>query len=193
MALPNKVFIDSPSSSGGGVYTFAMFISSASLEKFVRVNDVVEDTNSNRYQVLTWSTFPTDFTDGVVITAQFLDNDVLPQQDGDYNSDWLTEGLKDITPALQTTGTLSAVSLFSGQNFEFTVTATWDSSGESAKAVVGDFVVDASGKVYELSFIDGAQRFVVPCRMKEVETYGNAPNNGVAALFRPTSLRKLLS
>jgi len=187
MALNEKVFVDNPASIGGGQYTFDLYISNASQEKYLVVGDIVEDTSNNRYQIDTWVGSPSDFSDGAQITATFVDNDVLPTQDTGSDSDWFTEGLEDIRPQMQTEGTLSGISIFSGQNFEYTVTAGWDVSVEAAKAVVGDYVADASGIVYELTFIDGSNRFTVPCRMKEVEKYGNSPNAGLATMYRPTS------
>lgn len=193
MALNQKVYIFSPSSGGEGNYTFSIFLQNGSFEKYLKQGDFVQDTAGNRYQITTWSGFPNDFSDGNTVTTTFVDTDVLPVEDVNFDSDWFTPDLEDIRPPLQTDGNLSNISIFSGQNFEYTVTATWDSSPEAFKAQVGDHVADSSGTVYEITFIDEVDRFSVPCRMKEVEEYGNPPNSGTATLYRPTPLQGLFT
>lgn len=193
MALNQKVFIFSPTSLGEGSYNFSVFLQNGSFEKYLRVGDYIKDTANNRYEITTWSGYPNDFSDGSLITVNFIDADVTPVEDANFDSDWFTPDLEDIRPPLQTNGILSAITIFSGQNFEYNVSASWDSSTEASKAIVGDHVADSSGTVYEITYIDSVDRFSVPCRLKEVEPYGNPPNSGSATLYRPTPLQNLFT
>jgi hypothetical protein len=193
MALNQKVYIFDPINLGSGNYRFGMYLQNPSLEKYLQIGDYVKDTLNRRYEVTTWQNYPSDFGDGRSVTVKFIDSDVLPTEDSDFNSDWFTPNLVDIRPPLQTNGDLSNISLYSGQNFEYTVTASWESSVEASKAIVGDHIADSSGAVFEITFIDTVSRFSVPCRVKEVEKYAKSPQSGAATLYRPTPLTKLFT
>jgi hypothetical protein len=193
MALNQKVYIFEPTSLGGGDYRISLYLENPTFEKYLQIGDYIKDTLNRRYEVINWQGYPLDFLDGRSITVKFVDTDALPTEDTDFNSDWFTPNLSDIRPPLQTNGELSNISLYSGQNFEYTVTASWESSIESSKALVGDHVADSSGTVYELTFIDSTSRFSTPCRIKEVEKYGKSPQSGAATLYRPTPISKLFT
>lgn len=193
MALNQKVYIYQPISLGSGNYRFNMYLQNPSFEKYLQVGDYIKDTQNRRYEITTWQGYPSDYADGLTVTTKFIDTNVLPTEDSDFNSDWFTPNLVDLRPPLQTNGDLSNISLYSGQNFEYNVTATWESSVESAKAIIGDHIADSSGTVFEITYIDLTSRFAVPCRVKEVEKYAKFPQAGSATLFRPTPLSKLFT
>lgn len=184
--LDTPVGIFSPS-GGTGTYTFQLFFQAPGLAKYLRVGDYIKDKNGKRYQVSTWATHPSDFSSSTVITATNVDADVLPTADTSFDSLAYTPGQRDKRALVQTTGILSSVTTFSGQNFEYQLSAGWVSPSEAGKAVVGDRVVDTVGKEYEITFIDGTNRFNVPFRMKEVEPIGVAPATGTGTLFRATT------
>lgn len=170
-----------------GAYTFDLFFQDGTKAKFLRVGDVVTSgVTDDRYQITTWSTSPSDFASGGQVTATALDADVVPTNDSGFNSTVETPNQIDFNPAMQTSGTIGNISSFSGQDYEYQVQASWADNTESAKAVVGDRVVDSNGKEFSITFIDGSNRFGVPFRMAEVEKVGQTPSSGEATLYRPT-------
>ena len=72
--LPTKVFIDSPSSSGGGIYTFDLYFSQISIAKYLVVGDYVKDTANNEYEITVLSNNP--HVDGGQVTVQFVTTDI---------------------------------------------------------------------------------------------------------------------
>ena len=183
--LPSPVGVFSPASSGGGIYTFQLFFQSAGLAPYLRVGDIVTDLSSNQYQVTTWATSPSDFGSGTVVTTTFITSDVLPTASVGFDSLVETSGQQDVRPVVQTPGSIFNITLFSGQNAEYTLEASWTTVSEGNKAVVGDRIVDSLGKEFEITFLDTGQ-FSDPFRMKEVENEGIAPGVGIAALYRHT-------
>lgn len=182
--LPTSVFIFDPKFVTGNTYTIELFYNPASKAKFTNHGDVIEDTIGNQYQIAGSTSLPV--SDGDLVTVTALTNNVLPVEDADYDSTIFTPGQLKLTPDVRTAGELSGPSVFSGPDYEYTVTCTWTVSAEANKAVVGDRVVDASGKEFELSFIDGSSRFLVPCRIKEIDRVGELPVTGNATLYRTT-------
>ena len=125
--LATSVGIISPSSSGGGVYQFQLFFQNGAQAIFLRTGDVVQSgVTGDRYQITTWATFPSDFSSGTVVTANFLDNDVTPTADSGFNSTAFTPNQVDVRPFISTEGLLGNISTFSGQNFEYQLQASWN-------------------------------------------------------------------
>jgi len=185
--LPTPVFIFSSASSGGGVYTSSIFFSPSSLAKYLRVNDTIEDVVGNQYKVTTWTGHPSDHGDGGTVTMSFITTDTLPvDSTAIFDGLAFSPGQVDVNPNVHTTGSIASASVFSGQDFEYTLTGVWDISAEANKAVVGDFIIDKNGKAFEITFIDGASRFSVPFRAKEQEPEGIIPPDGFATMYSGT-------
>lgn len=184
--LPTTVGILNGASIGGGNYTMDVFFQDGSKSKFVRVGDTIEDNIGNQYQITTWAVSPSDFVSGGQITASFITTDTIPATSAGFDSSVFTPGQVDVRSAVRTSGTLSSPSIFSGQNFEYTLSAAWDDGVQAANAVVGDSVVDGEGKEYEITFID-AGGFSQPFRVTEVVKEGQTPSPGAASLYRATS------
>jgi hypothetical protein len=182
--LSTTVFIFNPIFVAGTTYTLELFYNPASKAKYTNHGDVIEDTLGRQYAVANSTTLPV--ADGDTLTVTALGANVLPTEDVDYDSTIATPSQVKLSPDVRTSGSLSSPSVFSGPNYEYTVTASWTSSVEANKAVVGDRLIDASGKEFELSFIDGSNRFNVPCRIKEVDKTGDLPVTGVSTLYRST-------
>lgn len=190
--LPTDIFLFSSASSGGGVYTSSIFFSPSSQAKYLRVGDTIEDSVGNQYEVTTWAGYPSDASDGVTVTMQFITTDTLPVDSVSlYDGSAFTPGQDDVRPNVHTDGSISGASVFSGQNYEYTLSGVWTTSSEANKAVVGDLIIDKNGKAYEITFIDGASRFAVPFRAKEQEPEGIIPPDGNATLYSGTFGNKL--
>ena len=67
--LPEKTYIYSPASIGGGDYTFNLYFLNFAMAKFLNLGDYVEDTAGNRYQIKLPTVIP--FADGNLVTAHF--------------------------------------------------------------------------------------------------------------------------
>jgi len=186
--LSQSVFIFDPSSIGGGLYTLKLYFNDTSKAGFLATGDYVKDTVNNRYEV-TAGTFP--FVDGSTLTVQFVDNDVLPVEDTDYNSTCYTPGQIDYAPAVKTAGAIYNALLYNTTNYEYSLEASWDLGAEAAKAQVGDSIVDQLGKEFLITYIDPAQRFSVPFRVQEKEKVGQIPFAGAATMYRSTQNHKL--
>jgi hypothetical protein len=183
--LPAAVGLLNGTSLGGGSYSVDVFFQDGAKAKFVRVGDTVQDNLSNQYQITTWSVFPSDFVSGGTMTVSFITTDTAPATSGGFDSSVFTPGQVDVRPAMKTSGTIGSSAIFSGQDFEYTVSAAWDDGVEAALAVVGDSIVDSEGKEFEITFIDPGG-FSQPFRVKEVVAEGQGPFTGAASLYRAT-------
>lgn len=173
-------------SVGGGSYTVDVFFEDGSKSKYARVGDTLEDKDGNQYEITTWAIFPSDFTSGGSMTVSFITQDVTPATSAGFDSSVFTPGQTDVRPEIKTAGTIGSSSIYSGQNYEYTVTAAWDDGAEANKAIVGDNIVDSEGKEFEITFLD-VGRFSSPFRVREVVAEGVAPISGPASLYRATA------
>lgn len=185
--LAKSVGIFSPASLGGGQYSFNLYFQVSGDARFLRTGDYVKDSTNNEYEVLSWAIQPSDFASGGLVTVQFITTDVLPHADTGFNSSCATPGQLNMRPAVKTPGVLYSINSYSGQNYEYRLMGSWTQGAQAALAIVGDRIVDGTGKEYEITFIDPAQRFLTFFRMKEVESEGQSPASGSATLYRPTA------
>lgn len=181
--LSTAVYIDSPTSLGSGDYRFNAYFNPSSKAKYLNVGDYVKDSTNNEYSV---TSFTAPFEDGQLITAHYVTSDALPAQDSDYNSTCRTPGQLKLTSDVFTSGSCGAFTVYNATNYEYSVTVGWDSSVEANKAIVGDHIMDSQGKLLEITYIDGTDRFNVPIRVKEVDRVGEIPSAGASTMFRPT-------
>ena len=185
--LPTDIFLFSSASIGGGSYTIDVFFSPSAQAKYLRVGDTIEDVTGNQYKVTTWSGSPSDNSDGNTVTVDYITVDVLPTDStAIYDGSAFTPGQQDVRPNVFTDGSISGASVHSGQNFEYNLTGAWTTSSEANKADVGDHIIDKNGKSFEITFIDGVDRFSVPFRVTEVEKEGIIPPDGFSTLYSPT-------
>jgi len=184
--LPTDVFLFSSGSLGGGSYSTSLFFSPSAAAKYLRVGDTVEDKIGNQYRVTSWGGFPSDTSDGNTVIMSFISVDVTPTDSASFDALAFTPGQLDTNPEVQTDGSISGASVYSGQNFEYTLTGSWNTSSEANKANPGDFFIDKNGKQFQITFIDGGSRFAVPFRAKEVDQVGIIPPDGFATLFSGT-------
>lgn len=183
--LSQKIFIFNPASIGSGKYTVELYFQNPSIGQFLNIGDYLEDTVNNKYSIVAPTVLP--HSDGATVTVQFVDNDVLPIEDVDYNSVAYTPNQVDVRPRVRTSGSIANPSLFSGPNYEFSLTAGWDLPIEADEAQVGDSIVDLNGKEYTISFLDPVNRFNVPIRVIEVIKEAIAPTPGDASMFTRTT------
>ena len=190
--LPTDVFLFTSASIGGGSYTSSIFFSPSSQAKYLRIGDTIQDSVGNQYRVTTWVGNPSDNSDGNTVTMSFLTVDTLPVDSVSlFDGSAFTPGQVDVRPNVHTDGSISGASVFSGQDFEYTLTGVWTTSSEANKAVVGDLIIDKNGKAFEITFIDSTSRFAVPFRAKEQEAEGIIPPDGAATLYSGTPPHKL--
>jgi hypothetical protein len=190
--LSTPVYLYNPVSLGAGQYSIELYFDPSAMAKYLRVGDIIRDAKNDQYLVTTWSGFSADNGDGNTVVTQFLSNNVLPQESTVfYDGVAFTPGQDDLRPAVHTEGSISSISVYSGQNFEYAMSGSWVSSVEANKAVVGDHVLDRNGKSYKITFIDSSNRFDVPFRAVETEKVGIIPPDGAATLYRPTANNEL--
>jgi hypothetical protein len=187
--LSNSVAIISPTSLGGGSYSFLLYFQTGSQAKFLRVGDTIKDATGNEYSITTWAIYPSDFVSAGSVTVSFITTDVLPNTDSGYNSEVFTPGQVDYRPYFNVAGTIGNISTYSGQNYEYQLQSSWLVPSERDKAVVGDSIVDGDGKEFVITFIDGGG-FAVGCRVTEKEKIGIAPLPGSATMYKATSASK---
>jgi len=188
--LSTSVAITGPTSVGSSQYTANLYFSNSTRAKFLNISDIVRDSTGNEYEVVTWVAYPTDFSSGGSVTLLAITSDVLPVVDGGYNSTCYTPNQKSVTPVVQTKGTIGSIALYSGQNYEYSMSASWDNSANAALAEVGDIISDNVGHVYRITYLD-ATKFSTTFRVTEVDKTATAPTAGVASLFRPTSNKSM--
>lgn len=181
--LRNQALIYAPQLISGSVYRIQLYFKDSAKAKYLNINDVIEDTVGNTYEVLT-ANLP--LQDGEIIEISALGANVLPVLDVDYDSYVFTPDQKDYNPLFQTKGMIHYSSIHDPVNYEYVLKATWDGSFEENKADIGDRIVDANGKEYEITYIDLIQRFNVFFRVKEVHQTGSLPAADIATLFRAT-------
>jgi hypothetical protein len=151
-------------------WTFNLLFQDGNDAKFLRVGDrITSGVSGNRYQIVTWTGNPSDFVSNTQVTATAVDADVIPPNDGGFNSLANTPGQVHPFPTAQDQGILGNISIFSGQNFEWTCEYAPTDNVEAAKAVVGDYIADVNGRSFILSFLDGTNRFNDPIRVTEVD------------------------
>ena len=185
--LSTSVYIYNSTSSGGGSYSSTLYWSPSAQADYLAIGDILEDSTGNQYMVTTWVGYPSDNSEGNTVTMNYVTTDTLPTDSiAVYDGFVFTPDQEQIAPRVQTDGSIAAISVYSGTDYEYTATGSWNNSIESNKALVGDQVMDKNGKVYEITFIDGSSRFSVPFRMKEVEEIGIIAPEGLATLFSPT-------
>ena len=184
--LSASVGILNGTSIGGGNYTMNVYFEDGSKAKFLRVGDTVRDRLGNEYLVSTWSVYPSDFASGGQITSSFITSDTAPATSSGYDATVFTPGQVDVRSPVRTSGVLGSASIYSGQNYEYSVSASWSDGVEAAQAIVGDSIVDSEGKEFEISYLSTG-RFAQPFRVIEVIKEGQAPAPGAASLYRPTS------
>jgi len=184
--LTTECYIDSPASAGGDIYTLALYYGNPSMAKFVRLGDILTDTNTNAYEVILPTSLP--LIDGTTITVQAVGTNILPQQDSAYNSNIETPGQIDSTPEITTGGDIDSFTLVSGPNYTYRVSASWSSSSEANASIVGDSIVDESGKEFQIvSFDTPAVKWGDTVIVEESEKEGVSPAIGSASLFRGTN------
>jgi len=181
--LSQGIYIYQPASVGSGDYTATLYFSSSTKAKYLAIGDYLEDSVGNKYEVISGTTIP--FSDGATVKVHYLDNDVSPVQDIGFDSKAYTPGQIDYAPKYRTSGNITSASIYASEEYEYTVSATWDSPSQSNQVVVGDKFVDKSGKEYEITFLTGS-KFGDPFRCKEVEKIGQLPEIGVATVYHPT-------
>lgn len=184
--LNTSIGILNPSSLGGGQYSLNIYFQDATKARYLRVGDYIKSSSGDRYEVITWNTYPSDFSSSGSVTTEFVDNDVSPPADSGYNSLVYTPNQIDVNPFLRVGGGIGDISLYSGQNYEYTLTGAWDDGVEANKAQIGDNILDSNGKEFEITAFPG-DKFNDPFRVTEREKEGQAPAAGNATLYRPTS------
>ena len=186
--LRTGCFIDNPTSTGGSNYSLQLYFGTVSQAKYLNVGDRIQDSASHQYEVI-GATLP--FTDGGTISVTALGGAGSPTQDLDYNSHIYTPGQAQLYPDFKTAGEISSSSVYNATAFEYTIATGWTSSSDANKAAIGDYIVDSTGKAYEITYIDPVNRFNVSIRATEVDRTGAAPSAGTATMYRPTGTRKL--
>ena len=182
--LATKCYVYDGVSLGSGEYSFKLYFDDGGLARFIRQNDIVQDSKGDKYKILNWIGFPANYENNQIITAHYLTNDILPTEDIGPNSIVYTEGELDIRTPLITSGVCSNINTFSYANFEFSGIFVWDNNLEQLKSEIGDYISDINGKLYKIKDF-GSPRWTNAI-VEEVDKEGKQPGAGGAFLFRPT-------
>lgn len=182
--LPSKCFLYQTVSVGDGKYDLKLYFSESVIATYVRVDDIIKDEVGNRYKILTWTDYPSVYTNDSVLTTHYITEDVLPVESDDTAVVY-TEGEADVRPEVYTAGTCTESFRGSTSDFYFTATFIWDVSAEANKAKVGDYISDINGKLYEIIEFGTESRWT-DVLLQEVDKEGTLPSSGDSFLFRPT-------
>ena len=182
--LPRKLYIYQPTLVSGDLYNFTVYFSDPSSAKYFNLGDVVQDTAQNVYQIVAPTVIP--LNEGNLIQVKALTNNVPPVEDTYYNSLIYTPNQVDVRPKVSTSGAISNITTYDGPNFEYQLLSGWVDASQSDLAIVGDSIVDLSGKEFKISYIGGS-RFSDFIRVVEALEEGIPPIQGDATLFRSSS------
>jgi hypothetical protein len=178
------------SAGGPGTYTVDVNFSDTSKAQYLAPGDIITDRLGAGYTVTTWAGFPSDFSNLGNVTVTPVGPDVAPTNSlalGDASVD--TPGQVDLAPQMQTGGTIFSASLIEGRTYKYQVSAGWIIGAEANKALVGDRLIDNTGKAFEITAVSGspgAADFTQPFHAVEVDKIGDGPNAGSAYLYRST-------
>lgn len=183
--LRSSIGVLNPSSLGGGQYSVDVYFENTGLAKYMRVGDYIEMENGDRYEVVTWAVYSSDFISSGTVTVSFIDTDSTPAADTGFDSFVYTNGQADLNPAIKTGGSIGNISSYSGQDYEYTLDASWDDAVLALNVgAVGDMIVDDLGKEFRV-VAHGATKYI-GFRVTEVEKVGQTPVTGRSTLYRPT-------
>ena len=181
--LNEKVFIFGVQVDVGGLFTANTYFLDSTKAQYVQVDDVLTNFG-NEFRIVA---IDGPATDGVIITYEPILQGSILQDNGDYDSSISTPGTYEVRTVLTVVGSISSI-VFDPATYSWYFTALWDDPSVANNAQIGDLVVDSSGRVFELVFLDESNKWAIEARIKELDTerYGIAPLEGQANLFRPT-------
>lgn len=183
--LSTLCYIYDVTSEGDGVYRFALGFSAGGHAQFIKPNDILIDSKKDKYKILTWDSYPNNFTTDGFVTAHYVTNDVLPQATVDSDDCLIyTEGELDIRTHLTTAGSIGEVSVHNSRQSLFKLSADWIQTNEGNKAIIGDYISDGRGKLYKI--IEFGTSKWIDFIVEEVDKENLLPFTGEAYLFRPT-------
>lgn len=187
--LRTPLGVDTPSASGSE-YIASLVFDTAARAKYIRVGDIVEDKDGEKFTILWWTTYPDDFVSGGFAV---LGGETTPAQSlATDDSIVYTSGQLNVRPGVSIDGSIATSSdtgSDDGQNYERLITATWTSASEGNAATTGDHVIDSTGKAYVITEISnpGSSQWASGVVVTELEKEGVAPQVGSAYLYRPTT------
>jgi len=182
--LNNKVYISTPSLVLDDLYRLTLNFKDSGIARHLNIGDHIRDTSGNVFAVS--NTF-IPFADGRELDCLAIANNVMPVADTDFNSVAFTPGQENYQPTFQTTGRIHTASASAPENYEYEILASWDSTEEANKAIVGSRLIDVTGKEYSITFIDEYQRFDLTFKASEVHRIGQIPTPGNSTLYSATS------
>lgn len=183
--LKTSVYIYQPNvTTEQDVYSLSLYFKEESDAKYLNVGDYLEDTINNKYEVVS---APLPYVNGATLRVRSVNNTSKPLEDLDYNSWFYTPEQLKYSPEVQTAGEITFAEVFSSSDYEYVISASWEVSQDSNKAVVGDSIVDANGKEFTISYIDPVDKFKSSIRVKERHKTGDLPIVGASTLYRSTS------
>lgn len=174
------------SSGTPGNYTCNALFSDSSKAKYLRIGDTLEDREGKTYEILTHSAAPGDFSSGGTLTlTQLTGTASAPTTFAVFgDASIYTPGQVDVRPAMQSGGNVFSQTLNSGQNYRYSITASWFDTGEAANSAPGDYLTDSIGKLYVIVTKDNTN--FTSGIIEEVEKEGIPPAVGSANIFTPT-------
>lgn len=187
--LPQGAFLfNSSGGAGSGSYTIDVNFSDTSKAQFLAPGDRITDISGAFYDVSTWAIYPSNFGNNGTVTVVPVGADIAPDNSlslGDASV--FTPGQIDLAPQVQTGGSISSSALVEGRTYKYQVSAGFFIGSEANKALVGDRLIDNTGKVFEVTALSGQPgAFSFPFDVVEADKVGDAPNVGGCYLYRPT-------
>jgi len=192
--LLQKVYIFNPGNVHDiNQYDLELYFQDSNKAKFLQIGDVVTaNSNGQEYEVLTWSSYPSAFSDGGSLTTKALGTNEKPAEDLDYNSDLTTPTLIDYS-STSTYGTCSLSSLSDATKFEFNLTINLPVTAQANEVKEDDYLVDSLGRIYRISYIHPTNRFNDPIKVVDIDQLGQAPTTGNINVWSPSDRYKLSS
>lgn len=181
--LENKIYLSSPALISGSDYDVDIYFINPSKARYLNIGDRITDSVGNTYSIYDISS---PFSDGGVVSVTAITNNVPPIADAGYDSVAFTPEQESFQPDIQTAGYIHTASLIDPTAYEYEIYATWISSAEANKAIIGTKVLDSEGKEFEISFLDAVDRFAVIFKAKEVHRIGDQPILGRATMYTST-------
>ena len=173
-------------SLGDGKYSGKLYFDNQNDAYYVKPDDVIIDNKLDKYKILTWAGYPSNYVNDGVITFHYLTTDILPIGNSSQPTCSIyTPGELDIRTKLNTTGFIFNISSYNYTQNQFQISCSWDNYEQGLKSVIGDFISDQIGKLYKIIEFGTSDKWI-DFIVEEIDKENKEPINGTGYLFKPT-------
>jgi hypothetical protein len=190
------VAIQTPTSSGGGVYECQIYFELASYANLIRVGDILTDSVSNEYTITGFynPSTPSEtnsthlFADGWNLELQFVTTDTTPVEDVDYDSSIASPVIADYSPEVAWSS-IAGNGAFSIPAYHYVCDLAQDvlTDPGSGEVLAGYYFVDNGGSIYEIvEVISPSGPITVKLYDITESDESNIPSSGLGFTYKPT-------